>query len=653
LELSEITGFVKRRFVPGVVTFVIVLAASIGFSFIVTPEYESDCMLTISSGSEMGLLGGMGALQELTTFSKTGTPLDTQIELIRLTPRLQECIDEFDLRDKKGEPLKPEDFLETIDVLLYENTDIIQVKAHDKSPELARDFAQFLADNHLRVEAEKDRQTAADAYRMFEQKVLALKSDIDVVDLEMAAFMDREGAIDVETEARVAIEGLGDLDREYYSRRAQLAGIRSRRIELEKQLTESLPTIISETTIQQNPEIRSLQNSLNSAEIKLAGQLTRYTENHPDVINTKEQIGSLRARIAELAPEVVASEVESLNPIHQELLREYAVNMAAEEGLVSQLVIIRSDLDEKQKSLEGFADKEIEYMSLVRRQKVLEILYGEAKARLELLPVYTDVSDTSIAGKIIKMAEVPEKPVKPNKLLNAIAGFVIGLLMAFLVALWLEFTDQSLRGPGEITRKFGLKHLGGLTRASGGGEFEMVYGSIMAGLKLTGDADHTVGFLCFGRAGLGFDVIGRLAKQGASTAPLNLVVLDNESEIIDGLLPDSGSGGLASALNSGKVKPDKHPAGYNILGGTAPYPVDMLLGDGFADFLKSLEAGGERSFVIAPVASHAPGATIVCAACDGTVFIVDSSRTTPGMVKQAAGEIEAAGGRIVGFVDIA
>lgn len=653
MEYREITGFLRRRILPGAITFIIVLTAAIGFTFIVTPEYESDCMLTISTGGGMGLLGDIGFLKELTTFSKTGTPLDTQIELIRMTPRLQECIDALDLRDDEDEPLKPEDFLDKIRVLTYENTDIIQIRAYDRDPEVARSIAQFLAENHLRIEAENNRQATMTVYRHIEKKVSTIKSDLDDVDIQLADFMEREGAIDVETEVRVQVESLGNLEKEYYTLRAELAGVRSRRGELEQQLTEYEPTITSAVTVQKNPEIQSLQQSLNSAEIRLAGYLTRYTENHPNVITVREQIEGYRSRIAELAAKVVSSEITSPNPVYQQLLREYASTLALEEGLVGQLGSVQSVLSDKRESMGGLAEKEIEYLSLVRRQKILTVIYGEMQARLEQVPLYTDESDTSIAGKIIKQAQLSEKPVKPNKMLNAIAGFVIGLLLAFLVALWLEFTDKLLRGPEEIEKALGLKHMGTLSWEPAPGELETAYGGIIAGLQLMGDADRAVAFLCFGRPMLGLNKMQLLAKYAASAGPLNLVVLDNEDSISGDLITEPGTGGnLVASLTHGVIKSTVHPDGYSLVAGLEPYPVDLLIGEKFTRFLDALKGFGGRSFLFAPVASHAPAAVVVCAECDGTVLLVDTSRTTLDMIKQATEDINSAGGKIVGFINL-
>ncbi len=636
---------------PAAVTFVVILIAAVGFTYLVTPVYESDCMLLISSGGGMSFLSDIGALRELSTFSKTGTPLDTQIELVQLTPRLQECIDELDLRDAEGKPLEPDDLLDKINVLLYENTDIIQVKAYDRSPELARDIAQFLAQNHLKVETEKDKAAALTAYGLLEKKVAAIKSDLDQVDGELADFMEREGIIDVQSEARAQVEGLADLESEYYTLRAELAGLRARRMELESQLATVAPTVLSAITMQQNPEMLDLQKSLNGAEIKLATLLTQYTENYPDVISTRKQIEGLRSRIGELAAKIVSSETESPNPAYQQATRDYATALALEKGQVEQLASVKSVLDLKKSQLTGFADKEIEYLTLTRRQKVLETIYGTAKARMEELPLSTEGLGISTAGSIVKDAQVPERPIAPNKIVNLLAGFIIGLLLALLIAIGLDYSDNRLRGAEEIIKAYALKNLGTFNAGMPRENIEGVYGNIIAALSLAGKSGRTVAFLRFGSSDAGLDALISIAGVAARSCEVSLAVFDHEEETA-GRLMDGGikAGNLAACLSGRGCNSVKHPDGFGLIAPDGPYPIDLIFGDGINFLLDALGKVSARAFILAPTASHAPAATLVCSSCDGTVLLVDPSRTSRGVFGNALREIRDAGGTIAGFV---
>jgi hypothetical protein len=148
------------------------------------------------------------------------------------------------------------------------------------------------------------------------------------------------------------------------------------------------------------------------------------------------------------------------------------------------------------------------------------------------------------------------------------------------------------------------------------------------------------------------DALALLAKHAALTGPLTLSILDSDPDIIGGLLPEAGGSDLVASLREGTAKSAKHPDGYELIAADHPYPVDLILGEGFARFVEALKSKGARVFLFTPVVSHPPATSLVCAACDGTVLLVEPARTTASMIGQAVEEIKSAGGAVVGFITL-
>ena len=650
MEYNEITGFIRRRYIPALVVFLVILISTVVFSFLVPPTYMSDCMLTIETGGQQQFLAEVPIIRELKSFSKTGTPLDTQIELIRITPRLRECIEQLDLRNKKGELLEPRGLYKKITVESFENTDIIQVKAYDHDPVIAQKIAQTLADNYLTAETKKDKEYAATARQLMENEVQRVKADMDKVDGELKDFITRWGAIDVATEARVQVESLADLDKEYYTLRAQLAGLRYRRALIEEQLKQQEPIIPSAVTMTNNPELYGLQSDLNAAEIRLAGLLTRYTDEHPEVINAREQIAEIKTRMAELAERIVTSEVESPNLVHQQLTVEYVTESAWVDGLEAQIKSIETVRKQKeQESLKDIGEKDLQYITLTRQQKVIEDIYSSMQSKFSDVLIKEAASES--AGLIVKRAEVPIRQTSPNKLLNIVGAFIIGIVIAGVLALGLEFFDKRLKTPEEINNKFGLRNLGSLTRNPGEAELNILYGSISSSLALSGKGARTVCALCFGRPQVGLDALAALSRYTALSSPLTLVVFDNELLVAEELAYRTG-GDLASSIRDGIIKVKKHPEGYNLLAAKDPYPIDLLFGNIFKRFIDALAKEG-RAFLFAPVMTSPSAVPAVCAACDATVLMVELRHTAPHILERAIDEINAANGNVIGFVVLA
>jgi hypothetical protein len=384
--------------------------------------------------------------------------------------------------------------------------------------------------------------------------------------------------------------------------------------------------------------------------VSLARLLTRYTEEHPDVIAVREQIAEYKLKINELALKVVTSEVESPNPIYQQLTHEYAIAIAQEEGLQGQLNSLQSVRDEKRReAVEGVGEKEMEYGSLLRRQKVLEQIYATMQARH--VEVMIKGAATEGTARIVKNAELPIRPVSPNKLVNLIGGFVMGILLAFLLALGLEYTDIRLRNPEEIVKEFGLKNLGTIGLRTTEDELSVIYDGIISGLSHSERGDRMVCALCFGHPQACLNALTALSGYAALAGPVTLVVLDKDLQI--GNEPAAQVGGdLLTGLRDGVIKAEMHPDGYNLLATDAAYPVDLLIGDGFKRFTDALGNLG-RAFIAAPVVSHPPAAPIVCAACDGTILIVELRRTSIMILKKQIDEIKESGGNIIGFINLA
>jgi capsular polysaccharide biosynthesis protein len=61
---------------------------------------------------------------------------------------------------------------------------------------------------------------------------------------------------------------------------------------------------------------------------------------------------------------------------------------------------------------------------------------------------------------VISPANVPTSPIKPNKQLNVAIAFVLGLMFSILLAFLLEYLDNTLKTPDDISRELDLPVLG-------------------------------------------------------------------------------------------------------------------------------------------------------------------------------------------------
>jgi Capsular polysaccharide biosynthesis protein len=62
--------------------------------------------------------------------------------------------------------------------------------------------------------------------------------------------------------------------------------------------------------------------------------------------------------------------------------------------------------------------------------------------------------------QVMDGAKIPQKPIKPNKLLNIFAAFVIGLMVSVGISFVLEYMDSTIKTEDDINKYLGLPVIG-------------------------------------------------------------------------------------------------------------------------------------------------------------------------------------------------
>lgn len=62
--------------------------------------------------------------------------------------------------------------------------------------------------------------------------------------------------------------------------------------------------------------------------------------------------------------------------------------------------------------------------------------------------------------QIVDGAKIPQKPIKPNKLMNVFAAFVIGMMASIGISFALEYMDSTIKNEDDINRYLGLPVIG-------------------------------------------------------------------------------------------------------------------------------------------------------------------------------------------------
>lgn len=293
------------------------------------------------------------------------------------------------------------------------------------------------------------------------------------------------------------------------------------------------------------------------------------------------------------------------------------------------------DLDRKSadyKVLENQADMQQQaYQSLLQRQKDLSLVKNSHGNNVQ----------------VYERAEVPKFPIAPNPRKEWIMALLAGITVAFMLAFGLEYLDDTVKVPEDVTRRLRLPMLGLVPAIRGERvpvlsetvphEFGEAFRSLRTSLVFTAGGDH-------GRA---IAVTSTQPLEGKTTTAANLAIAlalggsrvlvidaDMRRPGLHNTLGIQNTTGLSHLLvGQARVRDVmQRTAEPNLLaitaGRTPPNPSELLSSERMQSFIHNLQSGPFDWIVIdTPPVLAVTDAVILAPYVSGVVFVIGSEMT--------------------------
>ncbi len=289
---------------------------------------------------------------------------------------------------------------------------------------------------------------AQDDLRDVSARIRALDQQIVYLDSQLAQ-INPTSSVYGENGARVmgAADQLKFLQSEYSKAQSSYSPTHPDVIKLKSQIEGLQKEVGAQTSS------RDVQRALEQATADLAAARQNHTENHPDVIKLRDEVSFLRQELQN-RPEATMG-ITPQQPDNPAYIQIQANRKAAEterQSLMQQQAQLRAHLDELDKASSAMPLVEKDYNSLVSdldnaRRKYADVQQKQMEAQL------ASNLESERKGERFTLIEppvTPEKPVSPNRLLIAVAGFLLGLGAAFAMMQLLEAMDTRVRGRDDL-----------------------------------------------------------------------------------------------------------------------------------------------------------------------------------------------------------
>lgn len=176
---------------------------------------------------------------------------------------------------------------------------------------------------------------------------------------------------------------------------------------------------------------------------------SNYQENHPELIKLNEELSNLKRELKAKITETVRVNTLQDPFSYRSQLIERLANVESEYEIVSsKLIGLRETVEFYQKEMDRLPDQELELSKLTRDK-----LFNE-KIHTIITEKYEDakIAEISQIGnvRILEVAGVPSKPIKPKKMMNYLIGVILGLGLGIGSAFLAHSLDTKLRTVEDI-----------------------------------------------------------------------------------------------------------------------------------------------------------------------------------------------------------
>ena len=456
--------------------FVTVSLAAFVASVLATPLYEAFAILVIErEPSPPGFLQSPEKITPpslLSAGEEAAELARTQSEIIKSRVVLRKAIEALKLAPSSSEK-EIESVLselhETVEVEPITDTpDLIRINVQNSDPQKAADIANALAQAYVTWYIERKKGRASGTTTFIDKHLASLSKELADGEGQLEALKEEGGLISVEAQVGAALNRLSEFEAAHQQIVGEEKETETRLSQLRAQLTNPDSAIVETVKPSPTPAVELLKSRLLELELRLASLTGTYTEESAPVVKLKQEIEAVRKKLEEKMVESSMQGLPKDNPIYQGIVKDIVSLQTGLEALRVRKAYTEKLLVEYRSKTVELGEREKEYKRIMRDIEAKENLYTLLQTRREEAVVAESLKEEGIATvKILDPATPPQKPIKPNRLLNSLLGCVVGLMMGVGTASVFEYMDHSFKNVDDVESFLGLPVLAAIPRVEG------------------------------------------------------------------------------------------------------------------------------------------------------------------------------------------
>lgn len=464
LDFSRYLLTIRRRWLPAVTIFAITVTSAVFATRFLKQSYQAEGKLLFKVDRTSVLTGVGGGTEELRPLVSTQNPLSTEIEVVYSKPLLQNTIDAIGLKNKKNQPVTPEDIKRKLTVKIIGGTDVLRIAYESGTAEEAATVVNKVMSLYIQKNILTNRAEAAAAREFIAQQLPKTEAAVRNVEASLREFKEKNNVVSLPEEAKTAVAAIAALDSQITTLRAQLQETAARSAALGNKVGLSAQEAMAVSALSQSPAVQGVLKELQAVETQLANQRSIYREESPTIASLKDKETILKVLLQQQIQQVVGSQIQiperllQIGDLKQNLIKDFLAAEVQRLSLAKQLASLSSSQTAYQKRVNILPKLEQDERDLERKLEAAQSTYATLLKKMQEAQVAENQNTGN--ARIIEEATVPEKPESGSKVKIIALGVLLGALFSTTTVLLLEIRDRSIKTLKEVRELFGYPLIG-------------------------------------------------------------------------------------------------------------------------------------------------------------------------------------------------
>jgi capsular exopolysaccharide synthesis family protein len=539
-------------------------------------------------------------------------------------------------------------FLGAVTVDPVRGSRLYNVSVQSADPAFAAKAADTLVEEYVKQNFERRTEATAKSLQFLADEIKKQQTKVEDSERAMAQYRETNNALSLEDRQNTVVASLNTVNDQYT--RARTERIQKEAVYVQVKTLPSAALAESIPAVTNNQAVQNLRQRLADLQRSRVQLNERYGPKNPQVIENENAI----ADTSKQYQNSLRAAVESIrNDYETAISLERRLAAALEDSKRAAMDLNRKSVSYTVLEREAQSNRQI-YDSLIQRQNELQIVSNSGGNNVRLM-------DRAVA---------PGAPYTPDIRRNFIMGALAGLLLAVGLVLAIDYLDDTIKTPEDITRRLKLPFLGLVPAVKGNNhpllsqEVPHEFGEAFRALRTS---------LVFSSGTEGTRVIAVTSAQpleGKTTTVCNMAIAlaygGSRVLLIDADMrrPSvSRTLGLENAIGLSHLLTGQATARQTIrptsvqnlwvmtAGTTPPNPSELLASDRMKTLISNVQSGPfDWVLIDTPPVLAVTDAVIIAPWVSGVVFIIGSEMTQRRLAERAVETLMTSRPHILGAV---